>query len=83
MIFSACSPVTASMRRTPAEMALSVSILKNPMLPVALVCVPPQSSTDVPKRTMRTLSPYFSPKSIMAPHFSASSLVASRFSSNG
>ena len=64
-------------------MALSETILNRPMLPVAEVCVPPQSSTEPPKRTTRTTSPYFSPNRAIAPIARASSIVASRFSQRG
>ena len=64
----------------PAAIALSDRILKNPILPVALVWQPPQSSTLGPNLTTLTLSPYFSPKRAMAPISQASSIVASRFS---
>jgi len=36
--------VIASMRRTPAEIDPSYTILQTPMSPVRLTCVPPQSS---------------------------------------
>ena len=52
----------ASMRRTPAEMLLSETILKTPMSPVRVTCVPPQSSLlKSGMETTRTWSPYFSP----------------------
>ena len=63
----ALSPVIASIRRTPAAIALSDTILNRPICPVAFTCVPPHSSTDSPKRITRTESPYFSPNSIIAP----------------
>ena len=53
------------------------------MVPVADVGVPPQSSTESPKRTTRTMSPYFSPNRAIAPIDLASSIVASRFSHRG
>ncbi len=83
MLSTATPPVMASIRRTPAATALSDTILNRPMVPVLLVWVPPQSSTESPKRTTRTTSPYFSPKRAMAPILRASSMVASRFSISG
>ena len=82
-MFSAASPVLASILLIPAAIALSETILKNPMLPVAEVWHPPQSSTESPKRTMRTWSPYFSPNSAIAPIALASSIVPSLFSTRG
>ena len=56
------SPVMASMRRTPAEMLLSETILNTPMSPVRVTCVPPHSSLlKSGMETTRTCSPYFSP----------------------
>ena len=66
-------PVTASMRRMPAATPASPRILKEPMSPVRTTCVPPQSSTELPIVSTRTMSPYFSPKSIVAPVLRASS----------
>ncbi len=80
---SAASPVTASILRTPAAMADSETILKKPMRPVDVACVPPQSSMESPNLTTRTRSPYFSPNRAMAPIAFASSIVASLFSSRG
>ena len=82
-IISAWTPVAASIRRTPAAIADSETILKKPICPVAAACVPPQSSHESPNFTTRTLSPYFSPKSAIAPISCASSMVALRFSSRG
>ncbi len=64
---TASGPLYATMRRTPAAMLSSLAILKNWMSPLRLTCVPPQSSFDGPMATTRTVSPYFSPKIIMAP----------------
>ena len=66
-------PVTASIRRTPAEIPASEMILKEPMSPVRATCVPPQSSFEEPIDTTRTSLPYFSPNSMVAPVFFASS----------
>jgi hypothetical protein len=58
----------ASMRRTPAEMLPSYTILHTPISPVRLTCVPPHSSRLNPgTETTRTCSPYFSPNSAIAP----------------
>ncbi len=75
--------VTASMRLTPAEMALSLTMRNVPIRPVEEMCVPPQSSMDVPNRTVRTSSPYFSPKRAIAPWAFASSTGTCRCSSMG
>ncbi len=65
---NAASPVMASMRRTPAEMLPSYTILQTPISPVRPTCVPPHSSRLNPgTETTRTSSPYFSPNSAMAP----------------
>ena len=80
---SAPTPVVASIRRTPAAIADSETILKKPIWPVAAACVPPQSSQESPNLITRTVSPYFSPKSAIAPIASACSIVALRFSSSG
>jgi hypothetical protein len=65
---SAPRPVTASIRRSPEPMLASERSLKKPIWPVRFKCVPPQSSTETsPVRTMRTRSPYFSPKRAVAP----------------
>ena len=79
----AASPATASILRTPAEIALSDIILKKPMFPVFLTCVPPHSSTESPNFTTRTRSPYFSPKRAMAPIALAAFIATSRNSSMG
>ena len=62
------------MRRTPAAIDSSLTILKKAMSPVRRTWVPPQSSLDGPSVTTRTVSPYFSPKIIMAPDLRASSM---------
>ena len=62
------------MRRTPAATPDSATILNRPMSPVALTCVPPHSSWVLPMLSTRTVSPYFSPNSIIAPVFCASSI---------
>ena len=69
--------------KLPAATLLSEIILKKPILPVLLAWIPPQNSADGPKRTTRTLSPYFSPKRAMAPRSLASSIGVSRCSSSG
>jgi hypothetical protein len=62
----------------PAPTELSLRIAKGPISAVERTCVPPQSSIDQPPMsTMRTISPYFSPKSIIAPSRRASSIVVS------
>ena len=67
------SPVTASMRRTPAPIDSSFVMRNNPISPVQWQWVPPQSSRDVgPASTTRTSSPYFSSKRWVAPDASAS-----------
>ena len=69
---TAASPVTASMRRTPAATLPSETIRNGPISPVARTCVPPHSSCENPGiSTTRTTSPYFSPKSAMAPSSTA------------
>jgi len=78
---SAFCDVRASILLTPAATALSDTILKSPICPVACTCVPPHSSTDFPKLTTRTCSPYFSPNSDRAPILFASSTGICRFSS--
>ena len=71
----------ASMRRTPAEMLPSYTILQTPMSPVRLTCVPPHNSRLNPgTETTRTFSPYFSPNSAMAPVAMASSSAMTRVS---
>src|SRR5215213_5497649 len=74
----ATGPVVASMRRTLAALEVSVVILKAPISAVARTCVPPHSSRDhwpSPTSTIRTTSPYFSPKRAIAPRLRASSSV--------
>ncbi len=69
MTARAAGPVTASIRRTPAETPLSPVMRSRPMSPVRRTWVPPQSSIDQagllpsasPIETTRTSSPYFSP----------------------
>ena len=64
------------MRRTLAALDVSVVTWKRPISAVVPTCVPPQSSRDTPSTsTIRTQSPYFSPKSAIAPRRSASSRV--------
>ena len=66
------------MRRTLAELEVSLVILKTPISAVERTWVPPQSSRDQvpsPTSTMRTTSPYFSPNSAIAPSDFASSSV--------
>ncbi|MNT55111.1 hypothetical protein D3C72_1923220 [compost metagenome] len=75
---SALAPVTASMRRTPAATPPSLTILNRPMSPVRPTWVPPHSSRLVPMSSTRTVSPYFSPNSIMAPVFWADSRSITR-----
>ena len=66
------------MRRAPAPTELSVRITNGPISAVERTCVPPQSSTDQPPMsTTRTISPYFSPKSIIAPSVRASAIGVS------
>ena len=75
-------PVMASIRRMPAEMPCSLTILNSPISPVRVTCRPPHSSMEnglpslsvVPMDSTRTVSPYFSPKSIIAPLFLALSM---------
>ena len=65
---SAPAPVTASMRRTPAAMPVSDTILKRPTSPERTTWVPPQSSSDTsPMASTRTFESYFSPKKAIAP----------------
>ncbi len=73
----------ASIRRIPAATAPSETILKCQISPVFFTWVPPQSSMDFPKRTERTVSPYFSPNKLIAPSAIASSFGVFRFSSKG
>ena len=69
----ATSPVTASMRRTPAATPVSWVTANRPMSPVARQWVPPHSSMLTPgTETTRTESPYFSPNRAMAPASMAS-----------
>ena len=68
-------PVKAVMRRMPLAMLSSPMIFNRPVCAVFSRCVPPQSSLlNSPIETTRTMSGYFSPKSIIAPSFWASSL---------
>ena len=48
------------------------------MSPVRCTCVPPHSSRLEPMSSTRTVSPYFSPNSIMAPVFLAASMSITR-----
>ena len=71
--------VTASIRRTPAPTEPSERTTNGPISAVDLTCVPPQSSVEKPGiSTTRTMSPYFSPKSIIAPSRRASSIGVSK-----
>ena len=77
---SAPTPVTASIRRTPAATPPSLTTLKTPISPVRSTCVPPHSSTEkrsVPIVNTRTSSPYFSPNSAVAPASMAASMPIS------
>ena len=75
-------PATASMRRTPAAIPASETILNPPISAVLLTCVPPHSSMDTPgTSTTRTTSPYFSPNIAVAPFALASAMGISRASS--
>ena len=68
-------PVTASIRRMPAAIPCSLTILNKPISPVRCTCRPPHSSMEkglpslstVPIDNTRTVSPYFSPNSAIAP----------------
>ena len=65
---SAAVPVSAVIRRVPADTLSSPTILNRPTWPVLSRCVPPHSSLlNSPIETIRTMSGYFSPKSIIAP----------------
>jgi hypothetical protein len=66
------------MRRTPAATPPSAMMVKKPMSPVRCTWVPPHSSRLVPMSSTRTVSPYFSPNSIMAPVFCADSMSITR-----
>ena len=67
------------MRRAPEPTEASVSIANGPISAVEPTCVPPQSSIDQPSMsTTRTMSPYFSVKSICAPSLRASSIGVSK-----
>ena len=56
----------------------SERIANAPISAVVRTCVPPQSSRETPcTSTTRTMSPYFSPKSIVAPSLRASSIGVS------
>ena len=83
IISSVSRPVLASIRRIPAATLASETILNIPIWPVLRAWIPPQNSHEGPKRTTRTLSPYFSPKRAIAPIFLASSIGVSRCSSSG
>ena len=64
----AAVPVRAVIRRVPAATLSSPTILNRPTWPLLSRCVPPHSSLlKSPIETMRTMSGYFSPNSIMAP----------------
>ena len=78
---SAPSPVTASMRRTPAAIPPSLTMRNRPMSPARLAWVPPQSSVEKsPTRSTRTSSSYFSPNSAIAPAATAASYCIRRVS---
>ena len=67
-------PVSASIRRTPEATPRSAVITNRPISPVLVTWQPPQSSMLKPgTSTVRTRSPYFSPKSAIAPSATASS----------
>ncbi len=53
-------------------------MVNKPMSPVRATWVPPQSSRLEPMSSTRTVSPYFSPNSIMAPVFWADSMSITR-----
>ena len=68
-------PVSAVIRRVPAETDSSPTILNRPTWPTLSRCVPPQSSREnSPIATTRTISGYFSPNSAIAPSALASSI---------
>ena len=73
---SAARPVTASIRRIPPPMDDSPRTNRVPTWPVAETWVPPQTSTlkesPLDMLTMRTTSPYRSPKKAKAPWRTAS-----------
>ena len=70
---------TASIRRAPEPTEPSERITNGPTSAVDRTWVPPQSSREKPSTsTTRTISPYFSPKSICAPSFRASSIGVSK-----
>ena len=71
--------VTASIRRAPEPTEPSERITNGPISAVERTCVPPQSSREKPSiSTTRTMSPYFSPNSIIAPSLRASSIGVSK-----
>ena len=60
-------PVSAVMRRVPAATLSSASTLNRPTWLVLSRCVPPHNSLlNSPIETIRTMSGYFSPTSIIA-----------------
>ena len=66
------------MRRAPEPTDFSLRIANGPISAVERTWVPPQSSIDQPPMsTTRTMSPYFSPKSIIAPSLRASPIGVS------
>ena len=76
---TAAVPVSASMRRMPEATLPSEVITNGPISPVWVTWVPPQSSFENSSIwTMRTVSPYFSPKSATAPSDFASSRGSTR-----
>ena len=81
---SASSPVSATIRRTPAAMPPSETILNRPTSPERRTWVPPHSSTEwPPNESTRTGSSYLSPKSATAPlrFASSSGMISVRASS--
>ena len=63
------------MRRAPEPTEPSERITNGPISAVVRTCVPPHSSRETPVDLDDAhLSPYFSPKSIIAPSFRASSI---------
>ena len=81
MTWYAPAPVTASIRRVPAPIPDSETILNRPISAVLRTWIPPQSSIEyVPAETTRTVSPYFSPNSAIAPFAFASAMFISSIS---
>ena len=65
----AATPLIASIRLTPVEIADSDFIMKFLIKLVFTTCVPPQSSAELPNFTEETVSPYFSPNKAITPLF--------------